>query len=166
MSIESCCPNQTEIAVRFTEVDPMGIANHGAYFAWAQEALAHFMSELLGLDPARTPEVEDFQIPAVEVAARFYAPARYRDRLMITTYVEPSIAPSFLVHHQMHRLTPEPCLVCELRSWHVLQRADGSLWARIPSNVQAAVIASAAQWPAAFHAPATWRPTPHRRQSL
>ncbi len=157
----STCPNQMTIQVRFAEVDSMGIANHSAYFVWAQEALGRFMWEVLALDCANTGE-DSYHIPVVETAARFYAPAHFRDRLRITTFVELSRAPSFLVHHVMYRKGPSEATVGELRSWHVFQRVDGSLCAQVPPVVERALREAMHRWPKVFRAPKSWRPTPHR----
>lgn len=73
--------SQTEIRVRYAETDMMGIAHHGNYMAWFEQARVHMMDEI-GY-PYREMEKDGFRLPVLEVWVRYRRPVTFDDRVTI-----------------------------------------------------------------------------------
>jgi len=79
----------TTVRVRFGDTDPYGVVYFAAYFRYFKEALDEFLRSL-GLAPDRVYRDAErgLGLPIVESWARFEAPARYDDLLLVSTRVE------------------------------------------------------------------------------
>ena len=71
----------TEVRVRYSETDQMGIVYHSNYFPWFEEARTGFF-ETMGLS-YRELEEQGYFLPLIECNCKFIAPAKYADRLII-----------------------------------------------------------------------------------
>jgi acyl-CoA thioester hydrolase len=72
----------TELRVRYSETDQMGVVYHANYLVWFEIGRVEFMRSL-GFD-YKQMEVEDGCIlPVVEATCRYKAPARYDDEILI-----------------------------------------------------------------------------------
>ena len=73
----------TKIAVRYAETDQMGVVYYGNYFTWFEVGRNAFFQSL-GRS-YRALEDQGLLLPVVEASCRYLAPARYEDRLIVTT---------------------------------------------------------------------------------
>jgi acyl-CoA thioester hydrolase len=71
----------TEVTVRFAETDAAGIAHHSAYLVWFEAARVAYLSEHAGGYQALRDE--GIESPVVEINVRYFAPARFDDRLRV-----------------------------------------------------------------------------------
>lgn len=72
----------TELRVRYSETDQMGVVYYANYLVWFEVGRVEFMRSL-GFD-YKQMEVEDGCIlPVVEATCRYKAPARYDDEILI-----------------------------------------------------------------------------------
>ncbi len=77
---------ETRVRVRYAETDQMGVVYHANYLIWFEVGRVELIRQM-GLD-YRSMEVEDgCMIAVVEATARFRAPARYDEELVIRTRV-------------------------------------------------------------------------------
>src|SRR5579864_713056 len=71
----------TDVRVRFAETDAQGIAHHANYLVWFEVARVEFLERYAGgYQRLRDEGVESL---VLEVFARFHAPARFDDRLLV-----------------------------------------------------------------------------------
>jgi acyl-CoA thioester hydrolase len=78
----------TEVTVRYSETDMMGIVYHANYLAWFEIGRTHLLKEL-GL-PYRQLEAQGYFLPVLEVSAKYLRPAVYDDTLTIITIMRES----------------------------------------------------------------------------
>ena len=71
------------IRVRYAEIDQMGVAHHGAYVAWLEEARTEWIRARVR--SYRSLEEEGTFLAVARVSIRFLSPARYDDLLRIET---------------------------------------------------------------------------------
>jgi len=83
--------SEVECRVRYAETDQMGRAYYGAYFAWFEVGRVEFLRGL-GATYAEL-EREGCLLPVVEANARYIAPARYDEELLLRTTLV-SVGPS------------------------------------------------------------------------
>jgi acyl-CoA thioester hydrolase len=72
-----------DLVVRYGETDQMGIVYHPNYLIWCEIGRTELMRDL----GARYRDVEDagIRLAVAEVTVRYIAPARYDDRITVTT---------------------------------------------------------------------------------
>jgi len=71
----------TELTVRFAETDAAGVAHHSAYLVWFEAARVAYLAEHAGGYQALRDE--GIESPVVEINVRYFAPARFDDKLQI-----------------------------------------------------------------------------------
>jgi acyl-CoA thioester hydrolase len=73
----------TDLRVRYTECDPMGVAHHTAYPVWFEMG----RTELLRASGFRYRDMEEqgFFMAVAAMQVKYKAPARYDDELMLET---------------------------------------------------------------------------------
>jgi len=76
----------TELRVRYAETDAMGVAHHSNIFIWFELGRSDWMRSR-GL-PYPELEARGVLAPVVATEARFHAPARYDELLVIETRAE------------------------------------------------------------------------------
>jgi len=76
-------PSPTTVRVRYAETDQMGVVYHSNYFLYFEVGRTDYMRQI-GL-PYRDMEAAGAHMVVVETSARFRAPARYDDVLVIET---------------------------------------------------------------------------------
>jgi len=74
------------VRVRYAETDAMGVVYHTNYLVWFEVGRGEYMRQKGG-DYADF-EAQGLYLPVSEVDARFIAPARYGDLVIIRTWVE------------------------------------------------------------------------------
>lgn len=75
---------ESRVRVRYAETDQMGVVYHANYLVWFEVGRVDFIREL-GLDYAAMERDEGAMIAVVEARARYKAPARYDDDLVVRT---------------------------------------------------------------------------------
>src|ERR1700729_3318747 len=76
--------SETRVRVRYAETDQMGVVYHSNYLVWFEVGRVEFIRQL-GLDYKRMEAEEGCGIAVVEATARYRAPARYDDELVVQT---------------------------------------------------------------------------------
>ncbi len=75
--------SRSRLRVRYAETDQMGIAWHGNYFAWFEEARTDLLRHLGTTYNAL--EALGFRLPVIECRAEYRRPVRYDDELEVLT---------------------------------------------------------------------------------
>ena len=75
--------NRTEIRVRYSETDQMGVVYHANYLAWFEVGRVEYLREI-GLD-YRAMESQGIMVPVLEVNCKYRQPARYDDIVAVET---------------------------------------------------------------------------------
>ena len=75
---------ETTVRVRYAETDQMGVVYHANYLVWFEVGRVEFMRQV-GLDYRDMEREEGALIAVIEARARYKAPARYDDLLLVRT---------------------------------------------------------------------------------
>ena len=76
-------PHEIEFRVRYGETDRMGVVYHAAYLAWCEMGRTEYIRSL-GMSYADM-ERRGVPLAVAEATIRYHAPARYDDRIRVTT---------------------------------------------------------------------------------
>lgn len=77
---------ETRVRVRYAETDQMGVVYHANYLIWFEVGRVEFIRHM-GLDYRAMEQEDGAMIAVVEARARYKAPARYDDELIIRTHL-------------------------------------------------------------------------------
>ncbi len=75
---------ETRVRVRYAETDQMGVVYHANYLVWFEVGRVELIRQI-GLDYKRMESEEGALIAVIEAKARYKAPARYDDELLVRT---------------------------------------------------------------------------------
>jgi len=75
---------EARIRVRYAETDQMGVVYHANYLVWFEVGRVEFIRQL-GMDYKNMEQEDGAMIAVAEVTARYKAPARYDDELIVRT---------------------------------------------------------------------------------
>lgn len=75
--------NKTEIRVRYSETDQMGVVYHANYLAWFEVGRVEYLRSI-GLDYGEM-EKRGVMVPVLEAKCRYHKPAKYDDILVVET---------------------------------------------------------------------------------
>jgi acyl-CoA thioester hydrolase len=75
---------EARVRVRYAETDQMGVVYHANYLVWFEVGRVEFIRQM-GLDYKSMEKDENALIAVVEVSARYKAPARYDEELIVRT---------------------------------------------------------------------------------
>lgn len=92
---------RTEIKVRFSETDAMGIVWHGNYAKFFEDGREHFGKEY-GLDYMRICS-EGYSTPIVEMNCRYRKSLKFGDRIIVETVYIPCEAAKILFSYTIYR---------------------------------------------------------------
>ena len=76
--------SEARVRVRYAETDQMGVVYHSNYLIWFEVGRVELIRQM-GLDYKQMEEEDGCGISVVDVHARYRAPARYDDELVIET---------------------------------------------------------------------------------
>lgn len=76
---------ETTFRVRYADTDAMGVVHHSQYIVWFEEGRSATM-RALGL-PYSQVEREGYWFAVAEVTARYHAPARYDEEVIVATQI-------------------------------------------------------------------------------
>jgi acyl-CoA thioester hydrolase len=117
-STTSTQTSETRVRVRYAETDQMGVVYHANYLVWFEVGRVEHIRQL-GLDYKSMEIEEGCGIAVVEAVARYKAPARYDDELIIRTRIAHTRGSIISFDYAIHRAADE-LLLCEGSTTHIV----------------------------------------------
>jgi acyl-CoA thioester hydrolase len=113
---------EARLRVRYAETDQMGVVYHSNYLIWFEVGRVELIRQM-GLDYKRMEEEEGCGISVVDVHARYRAPARYDDELVIETRLLAARGAVVKFGYRILRIG-DRALLCEGETMHVCVGKD------------------------------------------
>ncbi len=108
--------------VRYAETDQMGVVYHSNYLVWFEVGRVELIRQM-GLNYKQMEEEDGCGIAVVDVHARYRAPARYDDELVIETRLLAARGAVIRFGYRMVRVG-DGVLLCEGETVHVVVGKD------------------------------------------
>jgi acyl-CoA thioester hydrolase len=112
---------EARVRVRYAETDQMGVVYHANYLVWFEVGRVEFIRQL-GLD-YKSMEEDGALIAVAEATARYKAPARYDDELIVRTSLAGVRGPIVRFRYAVVRAADEMVL-CEGETVHFVVGRD------------------------------------------
>jgi len=112
---------ETRVRVRYAETDQMGVVYHANYLVWFEVGRVEFIRQT-GLNYAEM-EREGALIAVVEATARYKAPARYDEELIVRTTLAGHRGAIVRFRYAIVRASDE-MLLCEGETTHIVVGRD------------------------------------------
>ena len=109
---------ETRVRVRYAETDQMGVVYHANYLIWFEVGRVEYIRQL-GLDYKSMEREEGCGIAVVDVSARYKAPARYDDELLVQTTLIAARGALIRFGYKILRAV-DGVLLCEGETVHVV----------------------------------------------
>ncbi|MCU1250431.1 MAG: thioesterase superfamily protein [Edaphobacter sp.] len=113
--------SEARVRVRYAETDQMGVVYHSNYLIWFEVGRVELIRQM-GLDYKQMEE-DGCGISVVDVHARYRAPARYDDELVIETRLLAARGPVVKFGYRILRVG-DGVLLCEGETMHVCVGKD------------------------------------------
>ena len=113
---------ETRLRVRYAETDQMGVVYHANYLIWFEVGRVEFIRQM-GLDYRSMEKDENAMIAVVEATARYKAPARYDDELIVRTSLGGVRGSIVRFKYAVLRATDE-LVLCEGETVHLVVGRD------------------------------------------
>jgi acyl-CoA thioester hydrolase len=113
---------ETRLRVRYAETDQMGVVYYANYLVWFEVGRAELMRQR-GLDYKQMEIEEGCLMAVVEATARYKAPARYDEELIVETTVTGVRGPVVRFSYRILRAA-DGVLLCEGETVHVVVGRD------------------------------------------
>jgi acyl-CoA thioester hydrolase len=113
---------ETRVRVRYAETDQMGVVYHANYFVWFEIGRVELLRQR-GLNYKQMEAEDGCGIAVVEATARYKAPARYDDELIVETRVVAARGPIVRFGYRILRVE-DGLLLCEGETVHVVVGRD------------------------------------------
>jgi acyl-CoA thioester hydrolase len=113
---------EARVRVRYAETDQMGVVYHANYLVWFEVGRVEFIRQL-GMDYKIMEQEENAMIAVVEATARYKAPARYDDELIVRTSLAGVRGPIVRFRYAVVRAVDE-LLLCEGETVHIVVGRD------------------------------------------
>jgi acyl-CoA thioester hydrolase len=113
---------EARVRVRYAETDQMGVVYHSNYLIWFEVGRVELLRSI-GLDYKRMEVEEGCGISVVDVHARYRAPARYDDELVVRTTLLAARGAVIKFGYKVMRVVDE-VLLCEGETVHVVVGKD------------------------------------------
>ena len=113
---------ETRVRVRYAETDQMGVVYHANYLIWFEVGRVEFI-RAMGLDYRAMEQEEGALIAVAEARARYKAPARYDDELIVRTHLAGVRGSVVRFSYAVVRAADE-VLLCEGETVHVVVGRD------------------------------------------
>jgi acyl-CoA thioester hydrolase len=113
---------EARVRVRYAETDQMGVVYHANYFIWFEVGRVEFIRQM-GLDYKSMEQEEGALIAVAEATARYKAPARYDDELLVRTSLAGVRGPIVRFRYAVLRACDE-MLLCEGETVHLVVGRD------------------------------------------
>jgi acyl-CoA thioester hydrolase len=114
--------NEARVRVRYAETDQMGVVYHSNYLIWFEVGRVELIRQM-GLNYKQMEEEEGCGISVVDVHARYRAPARYDDELVIETRLLAARGAVVKFGYRILRVN-DGALLCEGETMHVCVGKD------------------------------------------
>jgi len=114
--------SETRVRVRYAETDQMGVVYHSNYLVWFEVGRVELIRQM-GLDYKQMEEEDGCGISVVDVHARYRAPARYDDELVIETRLLAARGAVVKFGYRILRVG-DSLLLCEGETMHVCVGKD------------------------------------------
>jgi len=114
--------SESRVRVRYAETDQMGVVYHANYLVWFEIGRVDFIRQL-GMDYKAMEREEGLGIAVVDVSARYRAPARYDDELVIETRLLAARGPIIKFGYRVVRYA-DKLVLCEGETMHVVVDRD------------------------------------------
>jgi acyl-CoA thioester hydrolase len=122
---------ETQLKVRFYEVDSYHVVWHGHYIAWFElgrnECAARF-----GLDPQQLKEI-GLMAPVVDLSCKFKLPAEYGDVVTIRTTMQRCETAKLIFRYTVVR---DKKILAEGSTTHILTDLKGTMLYQVPPEVK------------------------------
>ena len=93
--------HRSQIEVRYSETDMMGVVYHGSFLPWLEVARTALLAAE-GL-PYRELEKEGYFLPVIEVNLRYHRPARYADTVTVHAVIREKPALRLRIDYELFR---------------------------------------------------------------
>ena len=113
---------ETRVRVRYAETDQMGVVYYANYLVWFEVGRVEFIRQM-GLDYRSMEKDENAMIAVVEATARYKAPARYDDELIVRTTLAGLRGSIVRFRYAVVRAADE-LLLCEGETVHLVVDRD------------------------------------------
>ncbi len=113
---------EARIRVRYAETDQMGVVYHANYLVWFEVGRVEFIRQM-GLDYKSMEQDENALIAVVEVTARYKAPARYDEELIVRTKLAGVRGPIVRFRYEVARRA-DGVVLCEGETTHMVVGRD------------------------------------------
>jgi acyl-CoA thioester hydrolase len=113
---------EARVRVRYAETDQMGVVYHANYFIWFEVGRVEFIRQM-GLDYKSMEQEEGALIAVAEATARYKAPARYDDELLVRTSLAGVRGPIVRFRYAVLRAADQ-MLLCEGETVHIVVGRD------------------------------------------
>jgi acyl-CoA thioester hydrolase len=114
--------SEARVRVRYVETDQMGVVYHSNYLIWFEVGRVEFIRQL-GLSYKQMEEEDGCGISVVDVHARYRAPARYDDELVVETRLLVARGAVIKFGYRILRVA-DGVLLCEGDTTHVCVGKD------------------------------------------
>lgn len=122
MATETTAAGEARVRVRYAETDQMGVVYHANYLVWFEVGRVELIRQM-GLDYSRLEQEEGCLIAVVEATARYKAPARYDDELVVHTRLSGVRGSVIRFGYRIVRAA-DGLLLCEGATTHVVVGRD------------------------------------------
>ena len=113
---------EARVRVRYAETDQMGVVYHANYLVWFEIGRVELMRQM-GLDYRSLEREDGCLIAVVEATARYKAPARYDDELIIQTRMVNVRGAVIRFRYTIIR-SSDQMLLCEGETVHIVVGRD------------------------------------------
>ena len=114
--------SEARVRVRYVETDQMGVVYHSNYLVWFEVGRVELIRQM-GLNYKQMEEEDGCGISVVDVHARYRAPARYDDELVIETRLLAARGAVIKFGYRILRVA-DGVLLCEGETVHVCVGKD------------------------------------------
>jgi acyl-CoA thioester hydrolase len=118
--------SESRIRVRYAETDQMGVVYHANYLIWFEVGRVDFIRDM-GLDYKAMEKEDNAMIAVIEVSARYKAPARYDDEILVRTSLAGVRGTIVRFRYSILRAASEKSdeqLLCEGETTHIVVDRD------------------------------------------
>ena len=124
-------PYETQLQVRFYEVDSYQVVWHGHYISWFEVGRNEFASRF-GLDPEQLKEI-GLMAPVVDLRCTFKRAAAFGDEILIQTTMQRCESAKLIFHYTV---MCDKEVLAEGSTTHVLTDLKGIMLYQIPSEAK------------------------------
>src|ERR1700722_7729696 len=118
--------SESRIRVRYAETDQMGVVYHANYLVWFEVGRVDYIRDM-GLDYRAMEQEDNAMIAVIEASARYKAPARYDDEIIVRTSLAGARGPVVRFRYSVVRAASEKAdelLLCEGETTHIVVDRD------------------------------------------